>query len=173
MKQSYLECGRVLTTHGVRGAVKIEPWCDSPRQLAALKTVYLRAADGTFSPKMLRNPSVSGDRVIAYIGECASIDDALLLRGKTLYASREELSLPKGRVFLADLIGLPVTDLDSGRVYGRLSEILPSPSADLYEVTTESGRKVLIPDVEEFIKERDPERGVFVRLIPGFFEDED
>lgn len=172
MKQPYLECGRVTTTHGVRGAVKIEPWCDSPRDLAALKVVYLRTPDGAFSPKTLKNPSVSGDRVIAYIGNAASLDDALLLRGKTLYAAREDLRLAPGRVLVADLIGLPVTDLDSGRVYGTLTEILPSPSADLYEVTTASGKRALIPDVPEFIKERDPERGVFVRLIPGFFEDE-
>ena len=171
MKQSYLECGRVLTTHGVRGAVKIEPWCDSPRQLAALKTVYLRAADGTFSPKMLRNPSVSGDRVIAYIGECASIDDALLLRGKTLYASREELSLPKGRVFLADLIGLPVTDADTGRVYGKIKDVSQMPSSDMYLIETKAG-DVLFPAVEEFVVRVDLEEGVFLRPIPGFFEEE-
>lgn len=173
MKQEYLECGRVTTTHGVKGAVKIEPWCDSPRVLASLSTVYLRTADGAYSPKKLKNPSVSGDRVIAYIGDVSSLDDALLLRGKTLYASRAELSLEPGKVFIADLIGLPVIDVDSGRVYGVLAEILPSPSSDLYAVATPSGRKVLIPDVNEFIKERDPERGVLVRLIPGFFEDED
>ena len=173
MKQPYLECGRITTTHGVKGAVKIEPWCDSPRVLASLSCVYLRLADGTFSPRTLKNPSVSGDRVIAYIGDAASVDDALLLRGKTIYAAREDLKIAPGRVFMADLVGLPVIDLDSGRVYGRLSEILPSPSTDLYEVTTEKGGRVLIPDVDEFIKERDPERGIFVRLIPGFFEDED
>jgi 16S rRNA processing protein RimM len=173
VKQPYVECGRVTTTHGVRGAVKIDPWCDSPKQLAALDVVYLRSPDGTFSKKALKNPSVSGDRVIAYIGEAASLDDALLLRGKTLYAAREDLRIAPGRVLIADLIGLPVIDLDSGRVYGTLTEILPSPSADLYEVTTADNRRVLIPDVDEFIKERDPERGVLVRLIPGIFEDED
>ena len=172
MKQPYLELGRVTTTHGVRGAVKIEPWCDSPKTVAKLKQVYLRSPDGTFLKKELKNPSVSGERVIAYIGEVSSIDDALLLRGKTLYAAREDLELAPGRVFVADLIGLPFIDLEGGRTYGTVTEILPSPSSDLYEVTTPSGKKVLIPDVGEFIKERDPERGVFVRLIPGFFEDE-
>lgn len=173
MKQSYLELGRVTTTHGVRGAVKIEPWCDSPKTVAKLRRVYLRSPDGAFLEKELKNPSVTGDRVIAYIGEVRSIDDALLLRGKTLYAAREDLELAPGKVFLADLIGLPVIDLENGRTYGTLTEILPSPSAELYEVTAPSGKKALIPDVGEFIKERDPERGIFVRLIPGFFEDED
>ncbi len=171
MKQPYLECGRITATHGVKGAVRLEPWCDSPRVLASLKTVYFREEDGTFSQQTLKNPSVSGDRVIAYVGESASMDDAILQKGKTVYARREDIPLSDGRVFLADLIGLPVLDLDSGRQYGILREIRPSPAADLYVVETERG-EVLLPDVPEFIKERDAERGVFVRVIPGFFDDE-
>lgn len=171
MKQPYLECGRIVATHGVRGAVKIESWCDSPRVLAALPTVYLCEADGSFSPKILKNPSVSGDRVIAYVGDSSSMDDAILLKGKTLYARREDISLPVGKVFLADLPGLPVIDVDTGKVYGKLREITPSPAADLYVVDTGHG-DVLLPDVPEFIKERDTERGILVRVIPGFFDDE-
>ena len=173
MKQAYLECGRIVTTHGVRGAVKIESWCDTPRVLASLSTVYIKGSDGSFLSKNLKNPSVSGDRIIAYVGDAASMDDALLLRGKTLYAAREDVPLSEGRVFLADLVGLPVIDAESGRVYGSLREIQPSPAADLYCVVCPDGHEVLLPDVPEFIKERDPERGIFVRVIPGFFDDED
>ena len=171
MKQPYLECGRITATHGVKGAVKIEPWCDSPRVLASLPSVYFREADGTFSEQKIKNPSVSGDRVIAYVGNSASMDDAILQKGKTVYARREDVPLSDGKVFLADLIGLPVIDVDTGRQYGILSEIRPSPAADLYAVDTGRG-EVLLPDVPEFIKERDAERGVFVRVIPGFFDDE-
>ena len=171
MKKPYLACGRIVTTHGVRGAVKIEPWCDSPRVLASLSTVYFCKQDGTFTPKSLKNISVSGDRVIAYVGDAASMDDAILQKGKTLYAKREDVPLQKGKVFLEDLLGLPVIDADSGRVYGKLREISPSPAANLYVVDTGNG-DVLLPDVSEFIKERDAERGIFIRVIPGFFEDE-
>ena len=47
MKKQYLECGKIANTHGVRGAVLIESWCDSPAVLASLKTVYTEK-DGTF-----------------------------------------------------------------------------------------------------------------------------
>ena len=171
MKKPYLECGRIVSTHGVRGAVKIESWCDSPRVLASLSTVYLCENDGTFTPKSLKNPSVSGDRVIAYVGDAASMDDAILLKGKTLFACRCDIPLQSGKVFLADLLGLPVIDVDSGRIYGKLREITPSPASNLFVVDTGHG-DVLLPDVPEFIKERDAERGIFVRVIPGFFEDE-
>ena len=38
----------------------------------------------------------------------------------------------------------------------------------LYTVRTEGG-DVILPGVGDFIKEIDTERGVFVRVIPGFF----
>ena len=40
MKQ-FLECGRIVSTHGVRGEVKAEVWMDSPQEMTALKTLYL------------------------------------------------------------------------------------------------------------------------------------
>ena len=171
MKQEYLECGRVTTTHGVKGAVKIEPWCDSPRVLASLSTVYLRTADGAYSPKKLKNPSVSGDRVIAYIGDVSSLDDALLLRGKTLYASRAELSLEPGKVFIADLIGLPVIDNLNGTKYGVVADVVNRGASDIYVVKTPGGERMM-PAVEEFVKRIDLEEGIFVETIPGLLSDD-
>jgi 16S rRNA processing protein RimM len=170
-KQAYLECGRIVTTHGVRGAVKIESWCDTPQILAALPAVYLKEQDGSFSPKKLENPSVYKGQVMATLSGCSSMDDALLLRGRVLFAAREDIPLRAGQVLIADLIGLDVIDADSGKIYGRVRDIEPSAASDLYIVDTGRG-DVYIPGVPEFIKERDPERGVFVRVIPGFFDDE-
>ena len=49
MKKQYLECGKIANTHGVRGAVLIESWCDSPAVLASLETVYIEK-DGSYTP---------------------------------------------------------------------------------------------------------------------------
>ena len=40
-KKQYLEAGRIINTHGVRGEVKAEAWTDEPVVLAGLKTLYL------------------------------------------------------------------------------------------------------------------------------------
>ena len=40
MKKQYLECGKIINTHGVAGTVKIDPWCDFPETLAQLKKIY-------------------------------------------------------------------------------------------------------------------------------------
>ena len=33
-KQAFLEAGQIVGTHGVRGEVRVQPWCDSPALFA-------------------------------------------------------------------------------------------------------------------------------------------
>ena len=48
MKKRFLECGKIVATHGLRGEVKVLPWCDGPEALVPIKTFYL---DGGNTPK--------------------------------------------------------------------------------------------------------------------------
>ena len=34
MKKQYLEIGKIVNTHGIRGDIKVQPWCDAPEFLA-------------------------------------------------------------------------------------------------------------------------------------------
>ena len=45
--EQYLECARIASTHGIRGAVKLENRCDSPEVLADLPFMYLKNKDGS------------------------------------------------------------------------------------------------------------------------------
>ena len=38
-KEPYLEAGKIINTFGVRGEVKLDPWCDSAEFLKPLKTL--------------------------------------------------------------------------------------------------------------------------------------
>ena len=60
MKKEYLECGKIVCQHGVRGAVKIESWCDSPEALAALPVLYLDEKSGGFSVLTRKDPPAPG-----------------------------------------------------------------------------------------------------------------
>ena len=93
------------------------------------------------------------------------------MKNTVIYARREDIPVPKGRVLIADMIGLDVIDADTGRVYGKLTDVTDGVRHQIYTIATEKG-EVLFPAVEEFLKEIDTERGVFIHVIPGFFEDE-
>lgn len=169
MKKEYLECGRIVCQHGVRGAVKAESWCDAPSVLASLPVLYLAAKSGGFLPLTPENASVYKGTVLFSFKEIASADEAIALRGRTLYAKRDDLPLSPGQVLQQDLYGLPVTDANDGKVYGTLREIHESPAADLLVVETKGG-EVLLPDVPAFVKKKDPDAGILVTPIPGFFD---
>ena len=169
--KDYLECGKVVGSHGVKGGCKVESLCDSPRVLCGFDTVYLKAKDGSYSPLKVRQASVYKGMGLLYFEGYDTPEATLPLRTRMLYVKREQIPLEEGAFLLADLIGLPVSDIDSGRVYGTLTAVDTMPASTVYTVTAEDGREVLIPAVAEFIKEVDPASGVKVRLIPGFFDE--
>ena len=65
---------------------------------------------------------------------------------------------------------LPVIDKNTGRVYGKLTDVLQYTCQEVYEITDEEGKQTLIPNVPAFIAERDTEKGIFITPIDGFFE---
>ena len=170
MKKEYLECGKIVCQHGVRGAVKIESWCDAPGVLAALPALYLNDKSGGFSALTPTNASAYKGAVLFSFKELTSADEAIALRGRVVFARREDLPLAPGRVLQQDLIGAAVADATSGAPYGTLREIRESPAADLLVISTPSGN-VLLPDVPAFVKSKDPEKGILVTPIPGFFDE--
>jgi 16S rRNA processing protein RimM len=170
MKKRFLECGKIVGAHGVRGLVKAESWCDSPKVLAGLKRVYLAVGSGEFEEVKVISSSVMGPLVLLSLDGFSDRDIAIGMRGRVLYALREDIPLKRGQMFLEDMIGLPVIDIDTGRAYGEISDVSDGVRYRIYTVSTESG-EVLLPAVDEFVKEIKPDEGVFVRPIPGFFSE--
>ena len=168
MKKAYLECGKIINTHGIAGAVKLEPWCDSPAVLASLPCVYFKKGE-VYSAVKIVKASVFKRFVIATLEGVNDIDAASALREKVVFAAREDLPLEEGDNFIADLIGLPVIDAESGRVYGTLTGVINNGAADIYEIETPCGQR-LMPAVDEFVRSIDDEKGIFITPIEGMFE---
>ena len=169
MKNQYLECGKIINTHGVKGAVKLESWCDSPSVLASLKCIYL-SQKGQYNPKRVLHTSVFKQFVIMELEGVSDIDAATLLRGTVVYADRDDLPLEEGGYFIADLLGLPVADADNRElVYGTLKEVINRGASDIYVIETPVGERMM-PVVDEFVKEVDPDRGIFISPIEGMLD---
>ena len=167
-KEKYLECGKIINTHGVKGAVKAESWCDSPEILADLERIYTEEKGRVVEYKVVKG-SVFKQFVLFELEGVFGMDAALEMKNKVIYASRDDIELEEGDYFIADLIGLPVIDADSGREYGKITDIINTGASDIYVIKTEKGESMM-PAVEEFVKEIDPEKGIFVRPIEGMFE---
>ena len=167
-KSQYLECGKIINTHGIRGGLKLESWCDTPADLASLKKVYLQTGSD-YKQYKVKKSSIFKQFVLLELDGINDIDAAMILRGKTVFADRDDIAIDEDAFFIADIIGLPVIDIESGEAIGTLSDVLNLGASDLYEINTKSGKK-LIPAVPEFIKEIDLEKGIFVSLIEGMLD---
>ena len=172
MKKKYLEGGKICNAHGVRGLVKVEPWCDSPAVLARQKRIFFENKDGTYRECAVLGASVFGRLVLMNIEGIDSREAAIAMKNRILFLHRSDIPVKKGAMLVADMIGLPVIHKESGATLGTLSSVDDAPCGQLYTVKTERG-DVLLPAVPEFIKEIDSERGIFVLPIPGFFDEAD
>ncbi len=195
MRAEYLEAGRICTAHGVRGALKVEHFCDSAAVLAKQKKIYfaesapvargamgikaLAAINGVgggcgggeviYTEHKVVSASASGQFVIMTVEGIDSREAAIAQRGRIIYLSREDIPVAKGAMLIADMIGLPVYHAESGERLGEISDVSDVAGRRIYTVRCESG-EVMLPDVPEFIKEISEDRGMRVLPIPGFFD---
>ena len=171
-KKAYLECGKIAATHGVRGAVLIESWCDSPEVILHLPCVYLPSPSGEYRPMVLTKRSVYKGRVMATPEGLSTLDEVIPLKGKVLYAAREDIPVEEGQMLLADMIGLPVYHDETGELLGHLTDITDSVASPLYTVRTPAGEDILVPAVPAFVRSLS-EDGVRLHTIEGLFDHAD
>jgi len=162
MKKEFLEAGKIVNTHGIRGEVKIMPWADSAEFLQGFDTLYIDE-----KPVKLLSARVHKNSLIAKLEGVADIDAAIALKHKLIHIHRADANLPPGNFFIQDILGLPVLD-EADTQLGVLKEILPRPGGDVYVIAEEDGTERLVPDVPAFILEKNLDEGfIRVRLIEG------
>jgi len=156
-----LEAGRIISAHGVNGAIKILPWTDSPVFLTNLEHLFI---DG--KPVKILSSRVHKNCVIAVLDGVDDIDGALRLKDKTVFIDRDCVKLEEGRHFIADLVGLRALDAETGGELGVVVEVMSLPANNVYVI--KGSREILVPAMPDFIEETDIDGGfISVRLIDG------
>lgn len=172
LMNQYLEAGKIVNTHGVRGEMKFEPWCDEVEFLKQFKVLYLDRQGQ--EPVQLLSVRPQKQHALIRLADVDTFEAAALLKGRILYLCRSDVTLPEGRYFIQDLIGCKVIDVDTGACYGTVQEVTNLGASDLYVLRRQDGREVMIPAVPEFVKEKDvPGRVIRVKNMKGLFEDAD
>jgi len=169
----YLECGRIINTHGCKGGMKVDPWMDAPEDFCDLDRVFIGDGENKTPRKILRASVMQGRFVLLTLEGIEDMDAADAMRNTVLYAAREDFHLEEGQYFLSDVVGLPVYDAREGRegqLLGTVAEINPGVASALYVVDTPKGQ-VMVPAVPAFIADVIP--GELVRMTPidGMFDD--
>lgn len=167
-KPAFLQCGEIVNTHGVKGVVKARSDCDSPEILASLPYI---AADADGKKRYnIKSASIQKAFVLLTLEGVDTLEDAIALKGTTIYAAREELMefMEEGDRFIADLIGLPIVHADTGDALGTLKDVINRGASDIYVIDTPDGERMM-PAVDEFVIEITDEK-IAVRPIPGMLD---
>ena len=165
--QEYFEIGQIVTTHGIKGAVKVNPFTDDISRFDDLKSLYIE-----FRKELLEfeieDVSYHKNQVIIKFKKIDSIDDANKYRSCYLKIKREDaVKLPKNTYFIADLIGIEVYD-ESNNLVGKLQDVFPTGSNDVYVVKKADGKELLLPAIKKVIKKIDIENSkMIVDVIEG------
>lgn len=163
MKLPYIEAGEIVTTHGVRGEVKVLSWLDSPEMLCEFDRCRIDGRE-----YVMDTVRVQKTCNLVKLRGVDTMEDAQKLRGKTMELYREDI--PDELIFASELVDMEV--YADGACIGKIKEVLDYPGNSVYVVQGE--REYLIPAVKEFILSTDLERNQMqVKLLKGMASDED
>lgn len=170
MKKEFLEIGKFVGTHGVRGMVRIQPWSDNGAFLAQFKKFYLE--NGKVKIEMSKI-TPHGNVVIAQINGVDTIEQAEAFRDKILYIKRNDARLPEGRFFISEIIGARVYDADTNALLGTLADVSSTGANDVWHIKNNK-KEYLVPAIPDVIISVDINAGtVIIRPLKGIFDDED
>ncbi|HAT01828.1 MAG TPA: 16S rRNA processing protein RimM [Oribacterium sp.] len=170
--QEKLRVGTIVTTHGLKGEVKVYPTTEDPARFLDLKKVWLDFSGSMDQMKRLEIASVRFQKnmVLLTFKGITNVDDVLPFRQKDLYIDRADgLPLAEGQYYVGDLIGIKVIS-DEGVELGTVKELFETGANDVLVVKT-SGKDLLIPYIPQCILDKQPEKGFMtVHLLPGLLD---
>ena len=162
MRLQFIEGGEIVTTHGVRGEVKVLPWVDSPEVLCEFDRCRIDGKEYT-----IESCRIQKSCNLVKLSGIDSMEDAQAMRGKTLELYREDID--DEVIFAAELIDMEVFCEDA--CIGKIRDVLDYPGNSVYVVKGE--HEYMIPAVKSFVLNTDVSGNrMDVKLIEGMRTDE-
>lgn len=161
-----LEIGQIVNTHGLRGEVKVMPWCDDPAVFDELAYVCIDKKEFDIERSRMQK-----NMVILKLKGIDDIDAAETFRNRVLTVPREELGeLPEGTYYICDLLGCEVFTVD-GTLLGKIDDIIKTGSNDVYSVRSGDSKQILIPVIDEVMRGVDIEnKKITVEPLKGLID---
>ena len=161
MKLQYIRAGEIVTTHGVRGEVKVLPWLDSPEDLCDFDRCRIDGKE--FEIETCRIQKTCN---LVKLSGVDTMEAAQAMRGKVLELYRDDID--DEVIFADELLGVVV--FSDGVEIGKIVDVLDYPGNKVYVVKGE--KEYMIPAVSAFVLSTDMEANTMeVRLIEGMETD--
>lgn len=169
MKNEYLEAGKIVNTHGIRGEVKIMPYCDSPELLCEFDRLFMGKS---LKEIYIERSRVQKNMIICKIEGVDTPEEAEKLRNKMLYMQRDDLELDEDTYFIQDLIGMTVKNADTDEIYGTIDDVFQTGANDVYSIKN-GDKSYLIPAIADVVINTDIDSGIMtIRPLEGLFDED-
>lgn len=170
-KKSFLEIGRIVRTHGIKGDVKIVPWCDDPLIVTGLSHLFFDCEGRSL--KHIESARILKNAVIVKFLEIDSIECAQEIVGRIVYVNRNDIVLSDGVYFVQDLIGMHVYDVDDKNTYyGKVVDVLQPGANDVYRIVDDNNIERLIPVIDDVVIDIELDDNIiYIRPLEGLFYD--
>ena len=163
----YIEIGQIVNTNGLKGVVKVNPFTDDISKFEDLKFVYIQLKNELKKVK-IEQVRYNKNQVLLKLEGIDSIEEAEKYRNfylKTEKESQEDLG--EDTYYIVDLIGIDVYS-DKNEYLGKIEDVFPTGSNDVYVVKDNLGKQILIPAIADVVKKVDLEnKKMTINLIPG------
>lgn len=166
----FVNIGVVVKPHGIRGEVCVLPTTDWPEQFQSGRTIRLYKTGQAPCSMTLERVRVKHNQFIIKFELIDERSDAELLRGWNVQIRESERpELPEGTYYVSELVGMRAVST-RGESLGVLTDVIQNTAQDIY-ILDRDGKEILIPAVQEFVKEIQIEnRLIVIDAIEGLLE---
>ena len=112
MRKTFIEAGEIVTSHGIRGEVKVLTWLDGPEMLCEFDRCRIDGKE--YKMETCRVQKTCNLIKLAGIN---TMEDAQAMRGKIVELYREDIS--DEVIFAAELVGVEV--FSDGKCIGKIT----------------------------------------------------
>lgn len=165
----FMNVGKVVNTHGIRGELKIMPLTDFPEvRFAKNAELFLFTPDNRPVPVTVESARLHKNMYIVRLKEYGNINEVEKFKGGIAKVSKENLAeLEEGEYYFHQIVGCAVIT-EEGETLGTISEILTPGANDVWVVKTSAGKEVLIPVIDDVVLDVDVEQKlVKIHLMEG------
>lgn len=169
----YLAVGVIVSVHGLRGEVKVEPHTDFPERFQP--GMQLRLGDDLIIVHVERARQHKR-HILLQFEELQTREEAEELRNHWLFVSEQDaFALDDDTFWVHDIIGLRVQTTDAEPL-GTITDVLFTGANEVYVVqpagSLNKGKDILLPAIGDVVQQVDLDAGVLtVALPPGLLEE--
>jgi len=146
----YIDFGKITSTHGIRGEVKIYPYTDDVDNILNLKKIYIEGKGYKVSSIRFHK-----NMFVIKLNGINTVEEAEAFRNKLVQREIDENEeLEEDTYYIKDLIGLDVY-LEDNSLFGKIKDVFQTGANDVYVIQTVDSKEVLIPAIKSVVKDVD------------------